>query len=739
MKNERIHISRRGSVDIMLGSQDLLPPEYYGRSGNARSRRVHLKDTMEETEGVIKILKNRMLEKTRKEAMLTQQVQQARADEASLTTELEKEKTMQISLRRRIEEAEDRRERLKEQSNSKDISLLQHDKQKSSLIMQIRDLNEQLNRTLSKERRVTSQLLHAQRKCREMETELADIRHDNQRTQDMVDNKEHEKYDLEDRLNNMKDITLRDAQRAQVDAVSLEKDLEIVRQDHREARESLENLNTVASAVMSDLELNQELHEKIKMELERRIEDEEAGNERIVQEIARVSRNEMDLLADIQTEENGIETLQEQLQDKSKMIVDTNRRICEIEQELSEFDRDLASKRMEIEECNRVLEMFKSQRTVLEAQVEKTYEQSQRVEKELSSEEATANELQERLRKLRDEESELRLRMSQGEADTLMLRSAMKSRTESEQETRDKLFRQREILETLSEQYREAKLQLQDHSAKLERKIVMVEKLRGDLQNLEADYNKAHRDLSMRKNATQGELDEHEDEVKRLEGELSTSDRRLRDMQDMITQIKAKNEDTQIELRSKIEEGTLLTENLEEQMRNNLHKNRLMSSESKKLNERLQSAEAHLNQNDAQASDMATLNSEETTRLTDQVRMESAKRDDGASALQQETNEMHRLQMMFDEVVQQKQRLGKQIRQFKFEAESAANEIESKKQGHLERTARIRKYIYIFSVYHSFAHLNTLICTLKHTHTHTHTQIRYRGKCKGNHEITTER
>ena len=70
--------------------------------------------------------------------------------------------------------------------------------------------------------------------------------------------------------------------------------------------------------------------------------------------------------------------------------------------------------------------------------------------------------------------------------------------------------------------------------------------------------------------------------------------------------------------------------------------------------------------------------------------MESAKREDEASALQQETNELHRLQMTFDEVVQEKQRLGKQIRQLKFDAESAANEIESKKQGNLERTSRIR-------------------------------------------------
>ena len=154
--------------------------------------------------------------------------------------------------------------------------------------------------------------------------------------------------------------------------------------------------------------------------------------------------------------------------------------------------------------------------------MEKTYEQNQRLEKELSGEEATANELSERLRKLRDEESELRLRMSQGEADMMMLQSAMKSRTESEQETRDKLFRQREIVETLSEQHREGKMSLQDMSAKLERKIGMVEKLRGDLQQMEADYNRAHKDLSMRKNSTKGELDEHDDEVKRLEGELST-------------------------------------------------------------------------------------------------------------------------------------------------------------------------------------------------------------------------
>ena len=220
---------------------------------------------------------------------------------------------------------------------------------------------------------MTSQLLHAQRKCREMETELADVRHDNQRTQDNVDNKLNEKYELEEKLNQMTDLVLRDAQRAQVDSVSLDKDLEIARQDHREVREKLENLNLIANAVMSDLRLNQELHEKSKMELERRIQDEEAGNERIVQDIAKITRLETDLLADIHTEESGIETFKQELADKSRMMIDTNRRICEIEQDLSDFDRELASKRMEIEEANRVLEMFKSQRTVLEAQVEKTY------------------------------------------------------------------------------------------------------------------------------------------------------------------------------------------------------------------------------------------------------------------------------------------------------------------------------------------------------------------------------
>ena len=49
----------------------------------------------------------------------------------------------------------------------------------------------------------------------------------------------------------------------------------------------------------------------------------------------------------------------------------------------------------------------------------------------------------------------------------------------------------------------------------------------------------------------------------------STSDRRLRDMQDMMTQIKTKNEDNTMKLRTKIEEETLRSESLEEQMKTN--------------------------------------------------------------------------------------------------------------------------------------------------------------------------
>lgn len=648
--------------------------------GSPSSRRVHLEETIEETEGVIRILKKRMLDKTRKEAMLTQQVQQARANEAALKAEVEKENNTQKILRKRIEEAEDRREKLKQQSDNKYVKTLENDKNISSLSMQIRDLNEELNRNLSKERRVTQMLLHAQRKCREMETELADVRHDNQRTEDDVDNKENSKYDLEDKLNETSDIALRDAQRAQVDSVSLEKDLDIAKQDHREVQEALENLNSTASVVMQDLELNQELHQRMKAELERRIEDQERGNEKLVQSIAGIARSEMDLLADIQTEESGISKLREQIEDKSKIMVDTNRRICEIEQDLSEFDRDLAAKRMEIEEANRVLEMFKSQHTILEAQVEKTFEQNRRLEKELGSEETTANDLLQRLQKLKEEESDLRLRLSQGEADMQHLETALKMRKDSEQETRNKLHAQREIVEDLSEQHREASLRLQDMSARMQRKHGMVEKLKSDLQNMEAEYNKAHRDLSVRKNAMQGELDEHEDEVKRLESELSTSDGKLKDMQDLLTEVKMRDDSTQTNLRTKIEEETLVSESLEEKMRNAMHKIRILTSELRSSTERCENADAQLKQNDSSAADMEKINSEESTALTNQLRIESSRRDDEAKALQNEKNELHRLQMTFDEVVQQKQRIGKQIRSLKFESETAANEIESKKQ-----------------------------------------------------------
>ena len=137
---------------------DILPAEYYGRSGDARSRHVHLKETVEETESVVKILKKRMLEKSHREAILTQQVQHARANEATLSAELEREMTTQKTLRRRIEEAKDRRDGLKQQNDSKIVTLLECDKQKSTFAMQIRDLNEELNRTLSKERRVIAQL-----------------------------------------------------------------------------------------------------------------------------------------------------------------------------------------------------------------------------------------------------------------------------------------------------------------------------------------------------------------------------------------------------------------------------------------------------------------------------------------------------------------------------------------------------------------------------------------------------
>ena len=207
-----------GSVDITLGRNmsDILPAVLRKKAGT-RSRHVHLKETVDETESVVKILKKRMLEKSRREAILTQQAQQARANEATLSAELERETTTQKTLRRRIEEAKDRRDGLKQQNDSKIVTLLECDKQKSTFTMQIRDLNEELNRTLSKERRVTSQLLHAQRKCREMEAELADVRHDNRRTQDNVDNKLNEKYELEEKLNQMTDLVLRDAQRAQVD------------------------------------------------------------------------------------------------------------------------------------------------------------------------------------------------------------------------------------------------------------------------------------------------------------------------------------------------------------------------------------------------------------------------------------------------------------------------------------------------------------------------------------------
>ena len=162
---------------------DFSPIDTSADISSSGMKQQNLRSAVDESNAVGSLLKKRLLEKTRYEAVLVQGLQSARATEGVLRQQLNDEIKFREQLQRQIKDLDGSVERLKGQTDEKGRKEVAQIKQINALEMKIKDLMTSLETTTERERRAQQQVVEAHRKSRELERELMDLRMQNQRLQ----------------------------------------------------------------------------------------------------------------------------------------------------------------------------------------------------------------------------------------------------------------------------------------------------------------------------------------------------------------------------------------------------------------------------------------------------------------------------------------------------------------------------------------------------------------------------
>jgi len=200
-------------------------PQRYSSNSSMSLKTATLQSSVDESDAVAELLKKRLLEKTRYEAVLVQNLQNAKANEQMLSQQLQNERDLASQLENTTKELESQIENLRMQAENKGRKELGMTKDISALEMKIKDLGATLDKTMDKERKAVQHVSEAHRKSRELESELQDLRMENARLSDAVEKKESQTTELMRTLDQTKDVVIREMQQAQVKTIALQKDV----------------------------------------------------------------------------------------------------------------------------------------------------------------------------------------------------------------------------------------------------------------------------------------------------------------------------------------------------------------------------------------------------------------------------------------------------------------------------------------------------------------------------------
>jgi len=638
------------------------------------------------------MLREQLLNQADQEAALNQAGSRLRASEKVLKERLRSEQTRHEVEKRTLKESEGQLKLLHQQNNDRLRKMEGSQKSITLLEMRIRDLQNQMAETNDQEHKTSDHNLETNRKVRELERELLDLSMENTKLADELEDKLERKDKLFQSSEKIKDESLRAKQRADVQSIALEHELtaqtlakEPLDMRYADVLEEYRN-------AQNEMKTQQELHTQTKLELVKRLADEEAANNALVQEIAQKVTIESGLAADLAEEIAAKDVIIAQMEDKDGLCLEMGKRLHKMENAFFELSRDLKARDGETEGLMQLVEKMKSASKVLNAKLEMEQASTRKLVSWTQMERMTAEELDQKLLKLRNNETSHALAVKQEEAMGQRLREKLEETTTLVSTTREALHSCLAEKDFKEEKVKEVEGDLKILNGKFAKTSALVEKLHRQLNERTRTFDNKHKAFLMAANELQGKVSEKDDEVNRLSARMKKSDDQVQNMQQMLEESAEKSEHERILKSEEINALDDLNVQLESELRQQTNRNKLMETDLQNSEDRIKFASNRMTGNEDKAADMAKLNSEELMELQGRLRKETENLNALTSQFNKNKTDLSRLIAQFDAEDHMKRRLQMNLRNEKHEHDVISGQLEDNKEKELDRVKRIQEY-----------------------------------------------
>jgi len=638
---------------------------------------------------LIEVIRSKLLQATDSETRLTQEVSRLQADERVLKERLVAEQKDRSADRLRLKEVENDLKDAHQMLGDRNRKLEAGKKAISLLEMKVRDTNAQMSNTNHTEHKTTAHFLEANRKVRELERELFDLSMENEKMTDGIEQAIEKKQRLFQETERVKDEMLRESQRADVQRIALEHNLKqlMLEKEPLDLRHS--DTITEYRECQSEMETNQELHERTKIELEKRLADEEAANNALVKDIAAKSNVETGLAADLAEETAAKDVLVRQIEDKDGLCLEMGKRLHKLEGLFIELSRELKEKDRESEELIQMKEDLLSKTKILSAKLEGDQEATRKLAQWCQTERIAAEDLESKLTVLNNNETAHSIAIKQEEAMEHRMKDKIATLVQRIKDTKAELHNSLATLDFRKEKLEELEEDLKHMNDKYSKEALAVEKLQRQLNERTRTFERKHKQFTLAKNDLEGKVGEKDDEIHRLNARMKKSDGEVESMQQMLEEAAEKAEHERVKIAERITALDDLNTNLQTELRQQLTRNTRMEEDLRNSEARIKTASERMIENENKAAELAKLNEEELMELQMRLKSESDKCHTAEAMLARDKHKLTGLAAEFDAEDHAKRRCQLNTRQEKHDHDDIARKLEDNKEAELDRVKRI--------------------------------------------------
>jgi len=663
-----------------------------GKTADRMYGEVQKEESIKSSSRFAQTLRAELLKQSDKESALNQAASRLRASEKVLKERLQAEQRRHEREKRTLKEQEGQLKLRQQQNNDRLRKMETNQKSMTLLEMRIRDLQNQMAETNEHEHKTSDKTLETNRKVRELERELLNLGMDNSKLADELEDKLERKDKMFQSAEKSKDESLRGKQRADVQAIALEHELMAQSLKKGPLDEKYANTLEEYRETQNEMTTMQELFTQTKLELAKRLSDEEDANNLLVAEIAEKAKSESYLAADLAEELAAKEVLIAQMEDKDGLCLEMGKRLHKMEYSFVELSRELKDRDGETEGLMQTVEKMKSASKVLHAKLEMEQNSTRKLVSWTQMERLTADELDQKLLELRNNESSHLLTVKQEEAMGERLREKLKETCGLVSTTREALQNCLAEKDFKSEKVKEVDGNLTLLNEKFSKTSALVEKLNNMLNDRTRSFDSKHKAFLFAKNELQGTICEKEDELNRLSARMNKSEDQVNNTQQMLEEAALASEHERIVKSEEINAFDELNVQLESELRQQTNRNKLMETDLSNSEDRIKFASGRMIGNDDKASAMAKLNAEELLELQKRLKKESSSLTDLSSLFNKNKTNLASLIARFDAEDHMKRRLQLNLRNEKHEHNTISAQLEDNKEKELDRSKRIQEY-----------------------------------------------